>query len=93
MKLINLFELTFVDGTKLEAKVQLINKISDCKTITFTLVGNGVNKEIKKLLEKDLRIVCYVAAKFAENKNIVANFIDYVEEQSKKDLEQLTQAF
>jgi len=82
----NLFELTFTDNTKLWASMQN-------KEICFGTLGKGLNLEIKKLLQKDKNIICYVADQFSKNKNLVLNYIDYVELESIKLQNQLIEAY
>jgi hypothetical protein len=89
MKIINLFELTFIDDTKLWASVHCVNGITKINTTCFGTLGKGLNLEIKKLFEKDLKIVCYVANEFSKNKSLVKKYIDFAELESIKIKNQL----
>jgi hypothetical protein len=89
MKIINLFELTFIDNTKIWASVYSINGITKIETICFGTLGKGLNLEIKKLFEKDKKIVCYVANEFSKNKSLVKKYIDFAELESIKIKNQL----
>ena len=82
MEIINLFELTFIDDTKIWASIHCVNGITKTETTCFGTFGKGINIEIKKLFEKDLKIVCYVANEFSKNKSLVKNYIDFVELKS-----------
>jgi hypothetical protein len=92
MKIIDLFELTFIDNTKIRASVHCVNGITKINTTCFGTLGKGLNLEIKKLFEKDLKIVCYVANEFSKNKNLVKNYIDFVELESIKIQNELIKA-
>ena len=80
-----LFELTFIDNTKLWASMQN-------KEICFGTLGKGLNLEIKRFFEKDKNIICFVAEQIGKNKNLVKNYIDYIEVESNKLQYQLTKA-
>ena len=66
--MLELFEITFVDGTKIWAHGNLKNNILDCSTITFGTLGRGYATEFRKLFNKDLRSCCYVASALQNNK-------------------------
>lgn len=92
MKIIDLFEITFIDDTKIWASVHSINGITKIETTCFGTLGKGLNLEIKKLFEKDKKIVCYVAEQFSKDKTLVKKYIDYVEIESIKLQNQLIMA-
>ena len=91
-EIVNLFELTFIDGSKLWASAHLVNKIMDYNTICISTFKNGLNITIKELLERDKSKICYVAAKFSENKDLVSEFIDFIELESNRKMNELIKA-
>lgn len=66
--MVELFEITFVDDTKIWAHGNLKNKILDCSTITFGTLGRGYATEFRKLFNRDLNTCCYVASVLQDNK-------------------------
>ena len=91
-EIVQLFELTFIDGSKLWASINCINGICKNDTICFGTFGKGLNIAIKELLNKDKDKVCFIAYEFSKNKNLVSDYIDYVELESLRLLNQLAKA-
>ena len=92
MKVVQLFELTFKDNTKLWASVHVINGISKVDTTCFGTFGKGYAVAFKALFKKDLSKVCAVAYELSKNKDLVTNYIDFVELESAKIQSQLINA-
>ena len=92
-EIVKLFELIFIDNTKVWASVNVVNNISIIDTICFGTFDRGLNLEVLKLLKKDLQMACYFANELSKNKKLVVEYIDFVELGQKRKLAQLTKAF
>ena len=86
MKLIELFEIEFIDNTKLWATINEENNQRKLDTISFGTLGKGMNIEIlNSILRKcDNDKICYIAEKIFNEENniskIVKKFTDKVKE-------------
>lgn len=88
MKLIELFEIEFIDNTKLWATINEENNQRKLDTISFGTLGNGINIEILNSIFRkcDNDKICYIAEKIFNEENniskIVKKFTDKVKENS-----------
>ena len=88
MKIIELFEIEFIDNTKLWATINQENNECKLDTISFGTLGKGVNIEILNSIFKkcDNDKICYIADKIFNTENniskIVKKFTDKVKENS-----------
>ena len=88
MKIIELFEIEFIDNTKLWATINEENNQCKLDTISFGTLGNGMNIEILNSIFRkcDNDKICYVAEKIFNEENniskIVKKFTDKVKENS-----------
>ena len=88
MKIIELFEIEFIDNTKLWATINEENNECKSDTISFGTLGKGVNIEILNSIFKkcDNDKICYIAEKIFNEENniskIVKKFTDKVKENS-----------
>ena len=88
MKLIELFEIEFIDNTKLWATINEENNQCKLDTISFGTLGNGINIEILNSIFRkcDNDKICYIAEKIFNEENniskIVKKFTDKVKENS-----------
>ena len=88
MKIIELFEIEFIDNTKLWATINQENNECKLDTISFGTLGKGVNIEILNSIFKkcDNDKICYIAEKIFNEENniskIVKKFTDKVKENS-----------
>ena len=88
MKLIELFEIEFIDNTKLWATINEENNQCKLDTISFGTFGNGINIEILNSIFRkcDNDKICYIAEKIFNEENniskIVKKFTDKVKENS-----------
>ena len=95
MKLIELFEIEFIDNTKLWATINEENNQRKLDTISFGILGNGINIEILNSIFRkcDNDKICYIAEKIFNEENniskIVKKFTDKVKENSDRIENQL----
>ena len=95
MKLIELFEIEFIDNTKLWATINKENNQRKLDTISFGILGNGINIEILNSIFRkcDNDKICYIAEKIFNEENniskIVKKFTDKVKENSDRIENQL----
>ena len=88
MKLIELFEIEFIDNTKLWATINEENNHRKLDTISFGTLGKGMNIEILNSIFRkcDNDKICYIAEKIFNEENniskIVKKFTDKVKENS-----------
>ena len=88
MKLIELFEIEFIDNTKLWATINEENNQRKLDTISFGTLGKGMNIEILNSIFRkcDNDKICYIAEKIFNEENniskIVKKFTDKVKENS-----------
>ena len=88
MKLIELFEIEFIDNTKLLATINEENNQRKLDTISFGTLGKGMNIEILNSIFRkcDNDKICYIAEKIFNEENnlskIVKKFTDKVKENS-----------
>ena len=88
MEIIELFEIEFIDNTKLLATIKQENNECKLDTISFGTLGKGVNIEILNSIFKkcDNDKICYIAEKIFNEENniskIVKKFTDKVKENS-----------
>ena len=88
MKLIELFEIEFIDNTKLWATINEENNQRKLDTISFGTLGKGMNIEILNSIFRkcDNDKICYIAEKIFNEENniskIVKKFSDKVKENS-----------
>ena len=88
MKLIELFEIEFIDNTKLWATINEENNQRKLDTISFGTLGKGMNIEILNSIFRkcDNDKICYIAEKIFNEENniskIVKKFNDKVKENS-----------
>ena len=86
MKLIELFEIEFIDNTKLWATINEENNQRKLDTISFGTLGKGMNIEILNSIFRkcDNDKICYIAEKIFNEENniskIVKKFTDKVKE-------------
>lgn len=84
---IELFEITYIDGTKLWASLQNNN-------ICWGTLGKGVNLIMKEWYEKiPYSKICYVSYEVSKESKYVANYRDIVEEKSNELGKQLLKAY
>ena len=90
MKIIELFEIEFIDNTKLWATINEENNQRKLETISFGTLGNGINIEILNSIFRkcDNDKICYIAEKIFNEENniskIVKKFTDKVKENSER---------
>ena len=88
MKLIELFEIEFIDNTKLWTTINEENNQRKLDTISFGTLGKGMNIEILNSIFRkcDNDKICYIAEKIFNEENnlskIVKKFTDKVKENS-----------
>ena len=88
MKIIELFEIEFIDNTKLWATINEENNQRKLDTISFGTLGKGMNIEILNSIFRkcDNDKICYIAEKIFNEENniskIVKKFTDKVKENS-----------
>ena len=88
MKLIELFEIEFIDNTKLWATINEENNQRKLDAISFGTLGKGMNIEILNSIFRkcDNDKICYIAEKIFNEENniskIVKKFTDKVKENS-----------
>lgn len=88
MKIIELFEIEFIDNTKLWATINQENNECKLDTISFGTLGKGINIEILNSIFRkcDNDKICYIAEKIFNEENniskIVKKFTDKVKENS-----------
>ena len=88
MKIIELFEIEFIDNTKLWATINQENNKCNLDTISFGTLGKGMNIEILNSIFRkcDNDKICYIAEKIFNEENniskIVKKFTDKVKENS-----------
>lgn len=88
MKLIELFEIEFIDNTKLWATINEENNHRKLDAISFGTLGKGMNIEILNSIFRkcDNDKICYIAEKIFNEENniskIVKKFTDKVKENS-----------
>ena len=88
MKIIELFEIEFIDNTKLWATINEENNQCKLDTISFGTLGKGINIEILNSIFRkcDNDKICYIAEKIFNEENniskIVKKFTDKVKENS-----------
>ena len=88
MKNIELFEIEFIDNTKLWATINEENNQRKLDTISFGTLGKGMNIEILNSIFRkcDNDKICYIAEKIFNEENniskIVKKFTDKVKENS-----------
>ena len=86
MKIIELFEIEFIDNTKLWATINEENNQRKLDTISFGTLGKGMNIEILNSIFRkcDNDKICYIAEKIFNEENniskIVKKFTDKVKE-------------
>ena len=88
MKIIELFEIEFIDNTKIWATINEENNQRKLDTISFGTLGKGINIEILNSIFRkcDNDKICYIAEKIFNEENniskIVKKFTDKVKENS-----------
>ena len=88
MKFIELFEIEFIDNTKLWTTINEENNQRKLDTISFGTLGKGMNIEILNSIFRkcDNDKICYIAEKIFNEENnlskIVKKFTDKVKENS-----------
>ena len=88
MEIIELFEIEFIDNTKLWATINQENNECKLDTISFGTLGKGINIEILNSIFRkcDNDKICYIAEKIFNEENniskIVKKFTDKVKENS-----------
>lgn len=91
-QVVELFELTFVDNSKLWATINCINGISKVDTICLSALDKGLNLIYKNVLKQNLNIICHVAEELSKNSDLITSYIDFVQMKSAELQKQLINA-
>lgn len=86
-KVIELFEISYIDGTKLWASIQNNN-------ICWGTLGKGLNLIMKEFYEKiPPTKICYISCEISTQSKYVSLYRDIAEEKSNELSKQLLKAF
>ena len=91
MKIIELFEIEFIDNTKLWATINQENNECKLDTISFGTLGKGVNIEILNSIFKkcDNDKICYIADKIFNTENNISKIVKKFTDKAKESLQKM----
>ena len=91
MKIIELFEIEFIDNTKIWATINKENNQCKLDNISFGTLGNGINIQILNSIFRkcDNDKICYIAEKIFNEENNISKIVKKFTDKGKENSERI----